>query len=78
MKIGIPNDDDKEPTLTDIKATYLQNADGCDEEGGYQSLNISTEDAGSGTYFVIETKRWAFDKPEELINILKDFSKRFK
>ncbi len=78
MRTGTPDNTDKEPTLSGLKATYLQNADSCDPEGGIQALEISTDDAGGGNYFVIETKRWAFDKIEDLINVLKDFSKRLK
>ena len=64
--------------LDDLKATYIQECD--------QSMNINREDfqelkiwldsQGAGKYFVLETRRWAFDDIQELIDVLKDFKRR--
>ena len=55
---------------------YIQNEDGSSNDPeGAQELFISEEDAGGGKYFVIETKRWAFDSVEDFIEILKHFKK---
>lgn len=72
---GLPDQNNK-VTMTTASAEYLQEGDDC-SNGAIQSLHINTEDAGAGTYFVIKTERWAFDSIEELIDVLKDFEKRY-
>ncbi len=74
MKSGLP--DENETTLAHMTCTYTQNADSCDDKGGLQQLKVSTEDAGGGFYFVIETERWAIDSLEQLTEILTDFDNR--
>lgn len=59
-----------------VAVEYTQDAD--DTSNGIQTLDISTDDAGAGKYFVIKTERWAFDSIEEFISILRDFEKRIK
>ena len=55
---------------------YIQNEDGSsDDPEGAQELFISEEDAGAGKYFVIETDRWAFEKIEDFMEILKHFER---
>jgi hypothetical protein len=39
-------------------------------------LEISTEDAGAGTYYVMKTERWAFDNINEIKDILQNFIER--
>jgi hypothetical protein len=56
-----------------ISITYSQEEDGCDISNNFQELKIFTNDAGSGKFIVFETKRWALDDIEELIEILNDF-----
>ncbi len=63
-------------SLSSLICTYNQDPDGNDTEE--QSLVLSTEDSGAGTYFLMQTERWAFDEPEDLINIIHDFVKRAK
>ena len=62
-----------------MKAVYSQQSDEMQPvNDADQMIEISTEDAGAGTYFVIKTNRWAFDNPEELMKLIKDFEKRIK
>jgi hypothetical protein len=59
-----------------LTVNYHQEPDALDTED--QLLELTTEDAGGGTYYVLKTERWAFEDPEELMEILKDFDKRVK
>ena len=61
-----------------LSATYIQNSDTEDpiEPDGVQELTIYTEDSGGGTYYVIETQRWAVDNLEDLTEVLEDYKKR--
>ncbi len=60
--------------VEDVKVTYTQE---CDESSqDWQSLKIFTSDNGAGKYIVFETKRWAIDSIDELIEILNDFKTR--
>lgn len=54
-----------------LEMTYTQEADCCTTEEQY--LTIKTDNGGGGDFFVIETKRWAFDTIEELISTLNEF-----
>jgi len=50
-----------------IKRTHVfeQESDSMSlDNEGFQTLTISTEDAGGGPYLVIETERWAIDISE--------------
>ena len=71
----IPNDfAPKKVGVTEVTVSYCQ--DGDSNSGAFQLLEVKTEDAGGGSFFVIKTERWAFDKIDDLINILNDFKKR--
>jgi hypothetical protein len=59
-----------------LTVNYHQDPDPLDTED--QLLELTTEDAGGGMYYVLKTERWAFEDPEELMEILKDFVKRVK
>ena len=60
-----------------LSATYSQSADGADPgDEGYQFLRIKTDECGGGSYFVLETNRWAFDDPQELIDLINEFVKK--
>lgn len=61
--------------LSDIKVQYCQQDDLDRDE--FQELNLSLDSSGCGHYYVLETKRWCFDKPEDLIALIEDFNKRF-
>lgn len=63
-----------ETVLKKLKAEYNQKLDDCDEsQSDFQKLKIFTEDAGAGTYFIIETKRWSFNDIDDLLIPIKDF-----
>ena len=65
------------PTIQKLTIEYTQDGDSM-LDSIEQTLEISTEDAGSGHYYVIKSDRWAFDSPDELIKILNDFEQRLK
>jgi hypothetical protein len=57
--------------------TYMQDEDDNDETGlGSQELVIAAHDGGAGKYLSIETKRWAVNTVEELIETLRDAARR--
>jgi hypothetical protein len=57
-----------------VSVEYTQEADS--NSDGLQLLEVSTEDAGAGVYYVLKTERWAFDNLNDLIKVLNDFEKR--
>jgi hypothetical protein len=57
-------------SLFSLEMVFTQDADSCDPETMGQSLTVSTDDAGGGTFIVIKTDRWAIDKPEDLTKII--------
>jgi hypothetical protein len=61
-----------------ISAKYVQEADNNDDSNDLQSLEIETQDAGGGVYYVLKTERWAFDNIEEVVKVLTDFQNRAK
>jgi hypothetical protein len=62
----------------DLKAAFSQDKDCVGGKEDFQFLEIETADGGGGPFFVMKTKRWAFDKPEEVYNLLKEFEEKFK
>lgn len=62
-----------ENVMFSLEAKYLQPADACSGSNDYNELTLRIEDGGDGFYFVIETDRWAFDDPKELMEVLNDF-----
>jgi len=67
-----------------LKAVYAQEED-CTkpvnqdpENDGYNFLEIETTNGGGGTFFVMKTKRWAFDNVQEMIDIINDFVEKSK
>jgi hypothetical protein len=69
-------DKNQKITVNKMSVEYTQEADDCQANEDPQTLEISTHDAGSGTYFVIKSDRWAFDSIEEIIKIIHDFQSR--
>ena len=60
-----------------LEATYSQTDDcSSSSDEGYQFLRIKTDECGGGSYFVLETNRWAFDDPQELIDLINEFVKK--
>ncbi len=57
--------------ITNLTSSYFQEGDTAST--GDQCLELSTEDGGDGTYFVLKTDRWAFDSLEELSDLIQDF-----
>lgn len=66
---------DTEVVRSKCKITYSQKSEINDE---IDNLKIHTDTLGGGFYFVIKTKRWAFDDIQDLINILEDFKSKMK
>lgn len=64
----------EEVGISEMKITYCQMDDQDRDE--YQELEVSTDDNGAGMYYVIKTERWAIDRIDELVSVLKDFEKR--
>ena len=57
-----------------LKATYSQTQDGSDpSDEGYQFLRMKTDDCGGGTFYILQTKRWAFNNLEELLDLINEF-----
>jgi predicted nuclease of restriction endonuclease-like (RecB) superfamily len=46
------------------------------EEDADDNLEITIDHLGGGFYYVINTKRWAFNDIDELINVLNDFKSK--
>lgn len=61
------------PTLMSVTAVYMQSPDGDDENRGDQTLTLEMTHCGAGPYLVIETERWAVDRPRELNQLVKQF-----
>ena len=57
-----------------VSVEYTQEADS--NSDGLQFLEVSTEDAGAGVYYILKTERWDFDNLNDLIKVLNDFEKR--
>ena len=58
----------------EFKVTFAQDADCQTTED--QFLTIKTDNGGGGDFYVIETKRWAFDTVEEIIELLNQFKEK--
>lgn len=64
------------PELVGGNMRFTQEADSCDNDS-LQILHVEVEDSGAGKYLWLKTDRWAFDKPEELLAIIKQVSDAF-
>ena len=73
LEAGFPSSE-QPVAVNKVSVEYTQEADG--NSDGLQFLEVSTEDAGSGVYYVLKTERWAFDNLNDLIKVLNDFEKR--
>jgi hypothetical protein len=62
--------------LSSVSAEYSEDDDDCSESDLGQTLRVSTHDAGSGPYYVLESERWAFDSIAEVTKHLLDFAAR--
>lgn len=67
-----------------MKAEYSQEQDSTkpvgknSEDNQWNFLDIKTCNGGGGTYYVLKTKRWAFDDAQELFDIINDFIDKSK
>jgi hypothetical protein len=73
----VDNENNKmvESELFSLEAIYTQDPDSCSNESSHE-LVLSTDNAGAGVYYILSTKRWAFESVDELEGIIKDFMKR--
>jgi hypothetical protein len=76
-KLAIAKKINDSTELFSISAVYTQDADSCSNET-CQELELKTDDAGGGMYYVLSTKRWAFESVHEIVGIIEDFLKRVK
>lgn len=61
-----------QPEMIHDCITFTQETDTCASgDDGYQNLIVREEDGGGGSFYAIETERWAFDSIEELIAVLR-------
>ncbi len=49
----------------------------CVDSGNLESVNICVKDGGAGKFFVIKTKKWSVDNPEDFLRLLKRVEKAF-
>lgn len=61
------------PTLMSVTAVYMQDGDGGVSDVS-QTLTLSMTHCGAGPYLVLETERWAVDRPKELTRLVKQFA----
>ena len=73
LATGFPSSD-QPVAVNKVSVKYTQEADS--NSDGLQFLEVSTEDAGAGVYYIMKTDRWAFDNLNDLIKVLNDFEKR--
>jgi hypothetical protein len=59
--------------LHSVSVHYSQDNDCLQDGEVIQELTLEALDAGSGFFFVLSTKRWAFDNLEELVSLVKKF-----
>lgn len=56
--------------IESVRVDYMQEEDSCSSDGP-QVLTVETQDAGGGPYLVISTTRWAIERPEDLLPLLR-------
>lgn len=68
------NENVPEPLSLEFKVVYSQDNDCMDEDQvNGQFLDIKIENGGGGDFYVMSTNRWAFEKIEDLVQILQQF-----
>ena len=75
LAAGFPSSE-QSVAVNKVSVEYTQEADSNSDSLQFQLLEVSTEDAGGGVYYVLKTERWAFDNLNDLIKVLNDFEKR--
>ena len=61
--------------INEIIVNYSQESELTDEDN---NLKLSICHQGAGFYFVLESKRWAFNNIDELVSIINDFQFKAK
>ena len=56
-------------TMLISKINFFQDGDTWDSDNS-QELELSRWDSGNGVYWVLQSKRWAFDDPSEIAELL--------
>lgn len=64
--------------LYEAQATYTQKQDNCGPTGGNEITLKAVNGDGHGHYYVLQSRRWAFDDAAELVALVKDFMRRVK
>jgi hypothetical protein len=59
--------------LHQLTMIFSQQADDLDNAGVNQHIEITTQDAGAGFYYVIKTERWAFDNVYQMKALIEKF-----
>lgn len=65
-----------EIVINEISVNYSQANE--NEPDTEDNLKLSICHQGAGFYYVLESKRWAFNNIEELVKLLKDFADKAK
>jgi len=73
LSAGFPSSE-QPVSVNKVLVEYIQEADS--NSDGLQLIEVSTEDAGGGVFYVLKTERWAFDNINDLVKVLNDFEKR--
>lgn len=61
-------------SLLSVTAVYVQDADGDQDTPHAQELKLSMTTCGDAPYLVMETQRWAVDRPKDLNRLVKQFA----
>ena len=62
--------------VDDVCVKYMQNPDCTEDSDEPQVIEISTRNNGVGRFINIKTENWSISNIDELVEIIKDFSKR--
>ena len=62
--------------VDDVCVKYMQNPDCTETDDEPQVIEISTRNNGVARFINIKTENWSISNIDELIEIIKDFSKR--
>lgn len=61
------------PCLMSITAVYMQDGDDAQSPSD-QTLTLSMTHCGGSPYLVVETQRWAVERPKDVHRLIKDFA----
>ena len=69
-------DNDELIAVDDVCVKYMQNPDCTETDDEPQVIEISTRNNGTHRFLNIKTENWSISNIDELVKIIKDFSKR--